>query len=147
MQEEVYLKIENKLRIEKRDINIYHHATRSAHIVSHNSSISLPLATTEEGDYLHISLVSGPGDLWSDCLIALPVWGDFEFTSEGKLTLTHSRDRVLLKIPPGPPTWQLKIKRSPEADIIQKSGFVAIGDVKDEESFCAKIKTTKGGKK
>jgi len=105
--------VENKLIKEKRDINVYHHSTRSAHIISHNSSITLPLRTVGEDDYLHISIVSGPGNLWKDCLIGLPSWANFEFASEGKLTLTHSSDakRTLLKIPPGPPTWQLKMTR------------------------------------
>ncbi len=127
--------VENKLITEKRDINIYHHATRSAHIISHNSSITVPLAAVKEGDYLHISLVSGPGNLWSDCLIDLPTRTDFEFTSEGKLTFTHSGDRSLLKIPPGPPTWQLKIKRPPGVEIIQTSGFITIGDEEDKKNF------------
>ena len=110
---DIAITVENKLIKEKRDINVYHHSTRSAHIISHNSSITLPLKTVEKDDYLHISVVSGPGSLWKDCLIGLPSWANFEFASEGKLTLTHSDDpkRTLLKIPPGPPAWQLKMTR------------------------------------
>jgi hypothetical protein len=110
---DIAVTVENKLISEKRDINVYHHSTRSAHIISHNSSITLPLRTDGEDDYLHISVVSGPGNLWKDCMIGLPSWANFEFASEGKLTLTHSSDakRTLLKIPPGPPTWQLKMTR------------------------------------
>ncbi len=110
---DITITVENKLIKEKRDINVYHHSTRSAHIISHNSSITLPLRIVGEGDYLHISVVSGPGSLWKDCLIDLPSWANFEFASEGKLTLTHSDDpkRTLLKIPPGPPAWQLKMTR------------------------------------
>jgi hypothetical protein len=121
--------VENKLITEKRDINIYHHATGSAYIISHNSSISLPLGTVEEGDYLHISLVSGPGNLWSDCSIDLPVWVDFEFSSEGKLTLTHSGERALLKIPPGPSTWQLRITRAVKTPRVQEDK-VTVGNNK-----------------
>ncbi|MCU0289222.1 MAG: hypothetical protein MUF15_22855 [Acidobacteria bacterium] len=45
---------------------VYHHSNRSAYIISHNSSISIPLRTSGEGDYLHISIVSGPGNLEKD---------------------------------------------------------------------------------
>ncbi|MCP5052026.1 MAG: hypothetical protein GY940_32960 [bacterium] len=105
------IKVENKLGKDKRGINIYHHSTRGAHIISHNSSISIPLRGNGEADYLHISVVRGPGHLWKHCWVHLPSWADFEFTSEGTVTLTHSGDRTLLKIPPGPPTWQLKMTR------------------------------------
>jgi hypothetical protein len=109
MPEEVDIIVENKLIKEKRDINVYHQSTRGAHIISRSSSITLPLRTVEEEDYLHISVISGPGYLWKNCMLDLPSWADFEFSSEGKSTLTHSGDRILLKIPPGPPTWQLKM--------------------------------------
>ena len=103
--------VENKLVKDKRGINVYHHSTRSAHLISHNSSITLPLGTVGKDDYLHISLVSGPGNLWKDCVINVPSWADFEFSSDGKITLAHRGERTILTIPPGPPTWQLKITR------------------------------------
>lgn len=113
MPEPIGITIENKLRKEKRGINVYHHATRSAHIISYNSSVTLPVETVGEDDYLHISVVSGPGNLWKDCLADLPSWADFELSTEGKVTLTHLGDRTQAKIPAGPPTWQLKITRPP----------------------------------
>jgi hypothetical protein len=112
--------VENKLVKDKRGINVYHHSTRSAHLISHNSSITLPLGDVGKDDYLHISLVSGPGNLWKDCVINLPSWADFEFSSEGKMTLTHRGYRTILTIPPGPPTWQLKITR-PNGTLIAKA--------------------------
>ncbi|MCP5049436.1 MAG: hypothetical protein GY940_19860 [bacterium] len=105
------IKVENKLTADKRGINIYHYATKDAYLISHNSSITLPLRGIEEEDYLHISIVRGPGHLWKHCWVHLPSWADFEFSSEGTVTLTHYNDRTLLKIPPGPPTWQLKMTR------------------------------------
>jgi hypothetical protein len=113
MPKVIGITIENKLRKEKRGINVYHHATRSAHIVSYDSSITIPFETDREDDYLHISMVSGPGNLWKDCLADLPTWADFELSAEGKVTLNHSEKRTLVKIPAGPPTWQLKITRPP----------------------------------
>jgi hypothetical protein len=111
MVKAIDITIENQLAAGERDINVFHHSSRSAHIISHNSSITLPLRNPGENDYLHISVVRGPGYLWNDCLISLPSWVDFDFSSEGKLAVTHSNgtNRTLLKIPPGPPTWELKI--------------------------------------
>jgi hypothetical protein len=115
MAKEIDITIENKLITEKRDINVFHHSTRSAHIISHQSSITLPLRSAGDGedDYLLISVVKGPGYLWMDCVINLPSWANFDFSLEGKLNVTHSTDagRTVLKIPPGPPTWELKITR------------------------------------
>jgi hypothetical protein len=48
-------------------------------------------------------------------MIHLPSWADFEFTTGGNVTFTHSHSShsTLLKIPPGAPTWELKIICSP----------------------------------
>ena len=114
MSEEVDIIVENQFIMEKRDINIYHHYTGSAHIISQNSSITLPLKEVGQGDYLHVSVVIGPGDLEYDCWVDLPSRLDFQFSSTRNITtfvFTHHGDRSLLKIPPGPPTWQLKLTR------------------------------------
>lgn len=141
MREEIEITVENKLITEKRDLNVYHHSTRSAHIISHNSSIILPLKTDEEDDYLHISVVKGPGGLGNDCLINLPSWVDFQFISqEGVtgITLAHSHDcsvdTILLKIPPGPPAWDLKITKPISVSSGSQSALtgnkVTIGDTR-----------------
>lgn len=109
MSEVVEITIDNKLITEKRDISVYHHGAQSAHIISPNSSIILPLGKDGEDDYLHISLVRGPGNLSRDCGINLPWWVDFRFHSKGDVVITHEDGRTLLKIPPGPPIWELKI--------------------------------------
>ncbi|MGD2085198.1 MAG: hypothetical protein PVH61_03345 [Candidatus Aminicenantes bacterium] len=115
MVKEIDITIKNKLTTGERDLHVFHHSTRSAHIISHNSSITLPLRNAGENDYLSISVVKGPGYLWTVCVIGLPTGVDFDFSSEGNLTVTHSSNarRTLLKIPPGPPTWELKITRPP----------------------------------
>jgi hypothetical protein len=132
MPETCDISVQNKLITEKRDINVYHYSTRSAHIISFNNSFNLPFKTAGETDYLHISAVSGPGRIKNDCWIDLPSWADFEFSSEGRVTFTHSADRTLLRIPAGPPTWQLKIKRpngfSPTGPF--NGAYVTIGDDK-----------------
>lgn len=114
MVKEIDITIKNKLTAGERDIQVFHHSTRSAHIISHNSSVTLPLRNAGENDYLSISVVKGPGYLWTACVIGLPSWVDFDFSTEGNLAVTHSGNskRTLLKIPPGPPTWELKITRS-----------------------------------
>jgi len=115
MADKIDITIENKLSAGERDVNVFHLSsnTRSAHIISFNSAITLPLRHPGESDYLLISVLRGPGYLWTDCVISLPSWIDFNLSSEGKLGLTHSGDteRMWLKMPPGPPTWELKITR------------------------------------
>ena len=119
----ITINVENKLiNIKEKGyiyINVYHQSTRSAHIVSHDSSITLPLRAVGENDYLHISVVSGSSYLWKACLINIPSWADFELCAEGKVAITHLNDdgRAILKIPPGPPTWELKMMR-PTAALI-----------------------------
>jgi len=128
MANEINITVENKLVLEKRDMNVYHHSTRSAHMISHNNSITLPLQTSLDDDYLHISVVSGPGHLTNKSVLSLPAWVDFELSSEGKLVVAHSGDRTLLKIPPGPSTWQLKMTRSTTSIINRSADRVTIGD-------------------
>jgi hypothetical protein len=128
MAKEINITIENKLVMEKRDMNVYHHSTRSAHLISHDSSITLPLKPGIEDDYLHISIVSGPGKLEGNCLVNLPSWVDFELTSAGDANVVHLGERILLKIPPGPAIWQLRMTRSLSSLNHQPSDRVTIGD-------------------
>ncbi|MCP5051344.1 MAG: hypothetical protein GY940_29530 [bacterium] len=115
MKKKIEITVENKLVTEERDINVYHNSTGSAHIISCHSCVSRPLRVVDSGDYLHISAVSGPGPLRGVCRVDLPSWVDFEFDSgsglDGKVTLTHSRERTVLNIPPGSPTWHVKVTR------------------------------------
>ncbi|MGD2092945.1 MAG: hypothetical protein PVH61_42675 [Candidatus Aminicenantes bacterium] len=115
MTRKIEIAVENRLTALKRDINVYHLSTRSAHIISYNSSITLSLGPPGSSDYMQVSAAGGPGHLWKHCLIRLPSWADFEFTSNGNVTFTHCHNShgILLKIPPGPPTWELKITGSP----------------------------------
>ncbi|MCP4151269.1 MAG: hypothetical protein GY757_26230 [bacterium] len=113
MPKEINITIENKLVIEERDMNVYHHASKSAHMISHNSSITLPLKPDVENDYLYISTVSGPGHMENKCQVSLPSWLDFQLqSSNGNLTVTRSGNRTLVKMPPGLPGWELKLTRS-----------------------------------
>jgi len=128
MAKEINITIENKLVMEKRDMNVYHHSTRSAHLISHGSSIILPLKSVIEDDYLHISIVSGPGRLENNCVVNLPSWVDFELSAAGDATVAHLGDRTLLTIPPGPAIWQLRMKRSRSSLNDQPSDRVTIGD-------------------
>ena len=128
MEKEIKITVENKLIIEKRDLNVYHHSTRSAHMISYSSSIMLLLRPISDNDYLYISVVGGPGPLERKCLVNLPSWLDFDFSSKENLTLTHTGDRTFLKIPPGLPTWQLKMTRSVSAIIKEPTDRVIVGD-------------------
>jgi hypothetical protein len=122
------LEIYSESRLLSVVLRVYHHASKSAHMICFESSITLPLKTVIENDYLHISIVSGPGRLEGNCVVNLPSWIDFELSSAGDAAITHSGDRTLLKIPPGPPTWQLKMTRSLDSIIDQLSDRVTIGD-------------------
>jgi hypothetical protein len=106
--------VENKLILEKRAISVYHHASRGAHLISHNGSVMIPLKPDVEEDYLHISVITGPGRLRNDCLLDIPAVLDFEFAGEGKVVVIHKGGRVLVQIPAGPPVWQLKLTRPME---------------------------------
>ncbi len=97
-------------------------------MISFDSSITLPFKPVSEDDYLHISIVSGPGRLKGNCFVNLPSWINFELSSAGDATIDHLGDRTLLKIPPGPPVWQLKMTRSLTSPVDQPSYRVTIGD-------------------
>lgn len=128
MTKQMKLTIENRIAIGRRDMNIYHHFTRSAHMISFDSSITLPLRTITDGDYLHISIVSGPGRLESSCIVDLPSWIDFELYSKGDVKIVHTSNRILVKIPPCFPIWQLKMTRSLSSLSHYPSDYIAIGD-------------------
>lgn len=131
MPKEIIITVENKLVVEKRDMNIYHHSSRSAHMISFNSAVNLPLKPVTDDDYLHISIVSGPGHLENRSVVNLPSWADFEFSSREDVTITHSGGRTLLKIPPGLPLWQLKITWASSSlkDLpVNSSDRVIVGD-------------------
>lgn len=127
MTKVIKITIENRLILEKRAMNVYHHATRSSHMIGHNSSVTLPLQTVIEHDYLHISLVTGPGNLERKSVADLPSWIDFDFLSDGNVAVSHTGKRTLLKIPPGLPGWQLKLTRSSSQNW-SSTGCVIISD-------------------
>ncbi|MGD2088608.1 MAG: hypothetical protein PVH61_20695 [Candidatus Aminicenantes bacterium] len=133
MTKQTNITIENKFVLEERDMNVYHHSTRSAHMISPGSSITIPLKSVIEDDYLHISIVSGPGRLEGNCVVSLPSWVDFELSSAGDAATIRSGDRTLLKISPGLPKWQLRITHSLSSIINQSSDRVIIGDNHQEE--------------
>jgi hypothetical protein len=128
MADDIDITIVNRLVLEERDMNIYHYSTRSAHMISYNSSITLPLKSTLEEDYLHISIVSGPGNLENNSVVNLPSWADFEFSTRGDVTVAHSGERTLLKLPAGFPMWQLRMTRSLSSHIEKKADHVIIGE-------------------
>jgi hypothetical protein len=128
---QVDITIRNKLTNDRRDVNVYHHSNRSSHIISYNSSITRTIKSLKENDYLHISVVSGPGHLKNYCILDLPSFVDFKFSLTGEeVILVHSGERVLLRIPPGPPIWQLKMIIPKHFSIVDSlnGDYVTIGD-------------------
>jgi len=132
MPEGINMTVQNNLVTEKRDLNVYHHATRSAYMISHYNSITVPLGTIEDGDYLHLSIVSGPGSLEKDCWVNIPSWCDFSISALGNGDITHSGNRTLLRIPSGPPVWQLKITRSSGHVNTPIEDYLTIGDSQEK---------------
>lgn len=128
MPEGKVIEVKNKLVQEKRDLNIYHHATRSAYLISHSNVVKVALGDFGEGDYLHISVVSGPGNLVKDAWIDMPSWCDFSVTGLSNGEISHRGDRTYVRIPPGPPDWKLEIKGSPAHAGKEIKNHITIGD-------------------
>ncbi|MCP5049181.1 MAG: hypothetical protein GY940_18575 [bacterium] len=134
MSQGIKITVQNRLITEKRDLTIYHHSGKTSYMISHSNSIDILLGTVENGDYIHFSVVSGPGNLEKECCIDLPSWCDFTVSALGNGDLSHSGDRTSLRIPPGPPVWQLKITR-PSGYIHSQTGdYVIIGDSDSRQS-------------
>ena len=125
--------VENKLVRDKRDISVYHHSNRSVHMISYNSSITLPLETTEANDYLHIVIVRGPGNLQPDCWLKIPLWMDLEivFGFEGKAVITHSPGNVWINLPARPPDWEVKVAWPETSPAVhhKTQAHITIGDM------------------
>lgn len=128
----INITIRNRFIFEKRDLNVYHHYEKKAHFIGSSGVVTAALASAQDGDYLHISVVSGPGNLKYRNLINLPSWTDFEFYCEKTVIVSHIRDRIIVKIPEGAPPWQLRLTRSPCASPLRNSDFVTIGDEHSE---------------
>lgn len=124
----IKLTVRNKLISENRDLNIYHHSDRSAYIISPNNVITISLNPHENSDYIHLSIVSGPGNLEKECLLYLPSWCSFTFTALGNGEITHHASHIWVKIPPSPPLWQLKIFCPPHPYPLPPYDTITIGD-------------------
>lgn len=123
----INVKVQNRLVMEKREINVYHHLSGSAHMICHDSHVTLPLKAAAYDDYLFISIVAGPGSLFAKSMLHIPSWADFEFcTDNKKVNICHSGDRFIINIPPGPPTWNLKLTRSTTTPVTCSSDCIII---------------------
>ncbi len=132
MVKEIQITVENRFMLEKRDLNVYRHAARSAHMISYGNSIPLGLKPVSEGDYLHISIVSGPGDMKSESIVKIPSWLDFEFLKGQDTAITHSSNNVLVRIPPGPAAWELRVTLVEVFFYNHEASRVTIGDAKEK---------------
>jgi len=107
--------VRNNLKLEKREINVYHHSSRTSHIISYNQALSHDLKLVDENDYLHVSVVRGPGRLKNPCIVELPSFMNFRFKAAGEVSLHHSNRSIHLHIPPGPPVWELDMNLSSQS--------------------------------
>lgn len=129
MPEEIEITVANQLITEKRALNGYHHSSRSSYMISPGNSKTTCLQADENGDYLHLSVTSGPGSLEQDCWINLPSRFNFTVCSLGNGCVVHLGARTLIKIPPGPPVWQLKITCSSADMKSHNKDHITIGDI------------------
>ncbi len=113
MSETLYVVINNLVLREKREISVYHHGTRGAHLISPNSSVKLPLRMESKGDYLHISPVMGPGFILSRWVVCFPGFLTFECDIDRKLSVRQGPGETCIKIPPGAPNWHVKVMLPP----------------------------------
>ncbi|MCP4214256.1 MAG: hypothetical protein GY765_06345, partial [bacterium] len=127
MSKPMSLTVKNRLIKEKRDISLYHCLTKSAHLLSPDSMQTQPLSPADEGDYLHLSAVRGPGDLVTACIITLPRGIDFLLTTDGAVRLEHTDTGTRLILPPGPPSWQLKLTLPPGPFPSKQPAVIIVG--------------------
>ncbi len=139
MRNEVEITVENRMVLEKRTLSIYHKGRDSTHLIHSSSSLTVVLKAAED-DYLHISPVSGPGDLKNDCVLRIPSWADFQFSSEGKISLSHWGKLFLLTVPAGTAPWELRMTR-PACPGVSPSSYEVI--INDNVSFQIKDKGKK----
>lgn len=129
------INVQNRLIKEKRDLNVYHKASKSAYMISHGNEISIELESDEDGDYLHLSVVTGPGSMKGESWITVPSWCRFTVSGLGNGDIAYCGEDTMLKVPPGEPKWQLKITRRPGSPAGHSPALVTIGD--DESHGCS----------
>lgn len=105
--------VENNMIIERREINIYHHSRTRTFLHNYDNAVAIDLKSTDEFDYIHLSIVKGPWNLQNECLIKFPDKLDLELSTNnlhGCIHFIQSGHKTLLKIPPGSPNWEVKIR-------------------------------------
>lgn len=130
LKKQVDITVSNQLVKGERDINVYHHARRTAHLISCGGVLTSRITAGEADDYLHISVVSGPGYLENECVMDLPSFMNFRFRTTGEVIFDHSGERLVLRVPPGPPAWELRMNVSKRLSPAQAPAGdqVVIGD-------------------
>ncbi|MCP4215885.1 MAG: hypothetical protein GY765_14625 [bacterium] len=104
----------------ERDISVHHAAARTSHLISRNTSVDLAIGG--EGDYLHISLVSGQGALVTGSLLEWPSFMDFKLALPGEIDLVHRGERMKVALPKGTDTMQLRLNVPPELSAEKATG-------------------------
>lgn len=131
MENTIEIKFDNKLLIEKRDLNIYHRKNKGTHLISYGSSVKIPLQIMSEGDYVNLSVAVGPGYMERQNTVELPYWLNYEVLSEGRIGATHTGGRIRLKFPAGLPEWTLKLSLS-KSHNEHSEGRVVISDENEQ---------------
>ena len=138
--------VENKFRKGRRGIIVYDSSEKQDWILPWKNNgqgtklkkFMLPADSGKDDDYLNIAVAPGGGKLGRSKIV-LPANIPFTFIPGGidSITIIPSGDRVYIKIPEGPPTWQLKIMKPSEpigylmgddSTPPENSGNVTVGD-------------------
>ena len=122
----VSIMIKNKLIREKKDLAVYHHASKSAHIVNCNSSIYINLSKRLTTDYLHLTQITGNEQFTADCYLSLPSWLDYTVESDKKLEATQHGGHTVLRLPSGFDQWKIKISTPKNPQLLPPQGYIEI---------------------
>ncbi len=135
MPQQIEITVMNRLLSEKRSLNGYIHAGKSAYIISPGNGKTVRLSSHRSGDYLHLSIAGSPGDFAEDCWINLPSQLNFSLSNMGNAAVVQTGRRTLIKIPPGPLLWQLKISCMDDNIRQNATSRIIVGDSKNKPDF------------
>lgn len=104
MKKSIDFTIKNQLAGQAWSLTVYHYFTRSSHYLNVNSAVTLPLYLEKEGDYVEIFLAKSKRVETGACQVSLPPGINVRISADGEISFTYDRNRLLLRLLPGPPT-------------------------------------------
>lgn len=118
----------NRMMKSKADLAVYHHADKSAHIVTYSEAIEVSLTDTR-GDYIELSQISGSGPLPEESVIRFPDWLGYRIQVSKKVEVVHQDGQVVLSLVPGMERWHIKVFLSDCGLPVQHRAELVFNDV------------------